>query len=108
MKKPFELIRCPGVNGRRGYYGCNVKGVAMSARVHQEFVWLSSINVEDKGKGLGTFALLSLLVWALQRGLSVGLMAEAELAQDQRRLERWYQRLGFKRIGKSTEFWFKI
>jgi len=107
MKKPFELIPCPGADGRRGWCCCNVPGVAMSARVHYEFVCLSELNVDRKGKGKGSLALMQLVVWAFQRGLEVRLHAEAPLSHNQARLERWYQRMGFKRLGKTREFVIK-
>lgn len=108
MKK-FELKRLPGRNGRRNWFRCNQRGVSISARVHFDFVWLSSIRVHTtRGQGLGTKVMGDLIAWAIMRNKGVRLLAEADHKCNQRRLERWYRRLGFRKHRETREFVYEL
>ena len=103
MKKPFDLVPMAGLE-KRGWHNCNTPNIDMAVQVGKKQIWLNAIRVdpEQRGRGLGTIAMLSLLLWARKRSLEVYLTPEADNPDDQKRLEAWYKHLGFAREKDSN------
>jgi len=98
----FGLTKMRGPLGKLGLHKGTDPNVRLSVAVHPDRLYVVRLDAVEQGKGHGARALQRLKDYAAATGRHVALTAGADTPELQERLNKFYERQGFKRMNNDA------